>query len=215
MPKRGLSASDYLDPPLPSGLDVRPVRIIEASSPEASNLAVVVEGDPSAFDVPIVPWPISGSRPLDPGTGVDGGIAEGRFTTEWIDGRLICRNEAVGGQYVIGFAADDGDFPAAVDLWHLNYHPDGGQLFASVDGEPFVVPVAPAGDDPDLESAVGLYSDGSVAICVLPSVWHEGAYPTAGNASFLSRQGRIHARISADLANEFGVLLRLRLHEPP
>ena len=212
--KRGFSAADYLNPDVPEGLDVKTVKVIDARSPDAAALAIVVNGDPWTFDVPIVPWPQSGSRPLDPGTGAEGGVTEGRFITEWVNARLMSRNEAVDGHYVVGFAVGDDDPPTAVDLWHLNYHPDGGQLFASADGTEFLIPAVPPGDDPDLDRAVALYSDGSFALCLLPSVWHEGVYALAGQGSFITRQGRVHARVSADLGHEFGCLLRVPLRRP-
>lgn len=87
----------------------------------------------------------------------------------------------------------------------------GGQLFASVDGKPFLVPAVPAGPDPDLSQAVAIRSDGSVGICLRPGVWHDGVYPESGDGEFLTRQGAVHARVSASLATEFGCLLRVPL----
>lgn len=219
----GISAEQYLDPRVAPGLPWRDVPVVDARDPSLADVVITVDGDPRAFDVPIVPWPVAGHRVLDPGTGVEGGVTEGVFETRWDGNRLRATNGAVGGDYVIGFAGDpaeadgppvatDGDDgPGRVVLWHLNHHPDGGQLFASLDGSPFVVPVVPAGEDPDLHRAVGAYSDGSFAICVRPSVWHDGVYPLRANGRFLTRQGRVHARISADLAAEFATLLCVQL----
>ena len=71
--------------------------------------------------------------------------------------------------------------------------------------------MVPGGDDPDLERAVVARSDGSFGICVLPGVWHDGVYPESGDGDFRTRQGRVHARVSADVAGEFGCLLRIPL----
>jgi ureidoglycolate lyase len=214
----GVTTEQYLDPDIPTGLPWRDLPVVDARDPSARGLVEVVEGDPSDFEVPIVPWPVSGARRLDPGTGVEGGTTEGEFTCTWHGDRLVAVNSAVGGRYVIGYscapedATDAGSGPATqVMLWHLNHHPDGGQLFASVDGRPFLVPVVPAGDDPDLDRAVAVASDGSFAVCVRPEVWHDGVYPRSGDGRFWTRQGRVHARVSADISAEFGCLLRVPL----
>ena len=218
MNTRGISAATYLDPHVERGLPWRDLPVVDGRDPVLADLVLVAEGDPAAFDVPIVPWPVTGSRPLDPGTGIEGGTTEGAFTTTWRGQRLHAVNEAVGGTYVIGFGcapelADDraGDDPTQILLWHVNHHPDGGQLFWSVDGEPFLVPVIPVGDSPDLDRAVVARSDGSFGICVRPGVWHDGVYPERGDGRFRTRQGRVHARVSADVAAEHGCLLRIPL----
>lgn len=218
-PPRGVTADEYLDPSLPGGLRVRDLPVVDVDDPAVRGLAVSVSGDPRRATIPIVPWPVAGRRPLDPDTGTGGGVVEGRFRCTWADGRLMATNEAVGGRYVIGFAhpPDEGggaafaDPPDQVLLWHLNHHPDGGQLFASLDGRPFLVPAAPPGEDPDLDRAVAIRSDGSVAVCLLPGVWHDGVYPEHGDGEFLTRQGAVHARVSASVAEEHGVLLRVTL----
>jgi hypothetical protein len=213
----GVTPEQYLDPEIAPGLPWRDLPIVDARDPSLADLLLVAEGDPAAFDVPITPWPVTGGRPLDPGTGVEGGTTEGRFTTTWAGLRLNAVNEAVGGAYVIGLGdaperLDDAQGPAEqILLWHLNHHPDGGQLFWSVDGRPFLVPVVPAGDSPDLDRAVVARSDGSFGICVRAGVWHDGVYPEAGDGAFRTRQGRVHARVSADVAREFGCLLRIPL----
>ena len=214
----GVTAERYLDPGVAPGLPWRDLPLVDGRDPSLADVVIAVEGDPSAFDVPIVPWPVSGGRSLDPGTGIEGGTTEGAFTCTWHGDRLIATNDAVGGKYVIGYAGDpataSGTREEPVDgilLWHVNHHPDGGQLFASPDGSPFAVVVIPEGDDPDLDRAVAATSDGSFAICVLPGVWHDGVYPMDGDGRFWTRQGRVHVRVSCDVAAEFGCLLRIPL----
>ncbi len=214
----GVTPAQYLDPDISSGLPWRDLPVVDGRDPSLAELLAIAEGDPAEFEVPIVPWPLSGPRPLDPGTGIEGGTTEGTFLTVWDGQRLRARNAAVGGDYVIGLgcAPESLDAPSSgpreqILLWHLNHHPDGGQLFWSVDGRPFLVPVVPAGDDPDLERAVVARSDGSFGICVLPGVWHDGVYPESGDGDFRTRQGRVHARVSADVAGEFRCLLRIPL----
>lgn len=63
---------------------------------------------------------------------------------------LYASNEVVVGNYGLGWStdtqtasADQESIPREkVLLWHVNYHPDGGQLFYPIDNKPFVVPVA-------------------------------------------------------------------------
>jgi ureidoglycolate lyase len=96
-------------------------------------------------------------------------------------------------------------------LWHLNYHPDGGQLFYPLEKRPFVVPVALPGDDLKPEDVVALWCDGSKGLYINPGIWHEGIFPVEDNQRFLDRQGRVHARVSCDLGEEFGVYLSVPL----
>lgn len=214
----GITAEEYLRPDLAAGLAWRDLPIVDARDPRLADVVIVAD-DPSTFEVPIVPWPVAGSRQLDPGTGIEGGTTEGAFTTRWVGHRLVAVNEAVNGKYVIGLARAPEDCDAPVDgappgqilLWHVNHHPDGGQLFWSVDGRPFLVPVIPVGESPDLDRAVVARSDGSFGICVRPGVWHDGVYPESGDGDFRTRQGRVHARVSADVAREHGCLLRVPL----
>ncbi|MGI8754364.1 MAG: ureidoglycolate lyase [Acidimicrobiales bacterium] len=215
----GVTQEEYLSPDVAPGLPWRTLPIVDARDPELADLLIVVDGDPSAFEVPIVAWPFDGARPLDPGTGIGGGCTEGAFTCTWSGARLLARNEAVDGTYVLGFAcapevADapgDGTPPDQVLLWHMNHHPDGGQMFASLDRRPFLVPAVPPGGSPDLDRAVVASSDGTFAICLRPGVWHDGVYPCHGDGRFWTRQGRVHARVSADISRENGCLLRIPL----
>ena len=217
---------NYLDPAVPTGLRVVDVPVIDATESSIKGFGQIVR-DPHAHKVEIVKWPLRGWRRLDDGTGDEGGTTEGVFACDWKGNRLYGRNEAVGGHYVIGFrqppgtaeakaldgvAGDGGGTaPARVLLWHANYHPDGGQLFWSLDAKPFVVPVAPPGDDVKAEDFVALRSDGSFGIYIHPDIWHEGVFPVAPSGRFFDKQGRVHARVSCDIANELGALLSVRL----
>lgn len=217
---------NYLDPAVPGGLRVVDVPVIEATESSIKGYGQIVR-DPHAHKVEIVKWPLRGWRTLDEGTGDEGGTTEGVFACEWKGNRLYGRNEAVGGHYVIGFRQPPGTaeakaldgvvsdgggaVPARVLLWHANYHPDGGQLFWPLDGKPFVVPVALPGDDVKAEDFVALRSDGSFGIYIHPDIWHEGVFPVAPSGRFFDKQGRVHARVSCDIANELGALLSVPL----
>jgi ureidoglycolate lyase len=177
---------------------------------------------PEDFDIEIVRWPAQGWRPVDDGTGDEAGCVEGTFSCEWKGDVLYATNDAVDGHYVLGWSAD----PQAAStetqtrprdrvlLWHLNYHPDGGQLFFPLDKKPFVVPAALPGDDLRPENVVAFWCDGSRGLYIHPNIWHEGVFPVEDEQRFLDRQGRVHARVSCELGAEFGVYLSVPLIKP-
>jgi len=211
---------DYLNPRIPPGLEIVDVPLVRATDETIKGYGEIARDQNHRIE--IVPWPLKGHRRLDAGTGIEGGTSEGVFACEWRGNELVGRNEAVGGHYVIGFRERPEDAKAQaregvalsgdrVLLWHCNYHPDGGQLFFPLDGQPFVVPVAKPGDNPKPEDFIALWSDGSFGIYIHPDIWHEGVFPTRATGRFFDKQGRVHARVSCDLANELGVLLNVPL----
>jgi len=175
--------------------------------------------DPGDCAIEIVPWPAPGWRPVDDGTGDQGGTVEGIFYGEWQGDILYGRNDAVGGHYVLGWSTDPQAASSTrqtvprdrVLLWHLNYHPDGGQLFFPLERKPFVVPVALPGDDLSPDQVIALWCDGAQGLYIDPGVWHEGIFPAEDRQRFLDRQGRVHARVSCDIGAEFGVYLSVPL----
>jgi hypothetical protein len=207
---------DYLNPDIPAGTRVLDVPLIRATRQSLKGFGEIVR-DPRTHKVEIATWPARGWRKLDEGTGNEGGTTEGTFVCEWQDNQLLAHNDAVGGRYVLGYRDPPDQIPTAgltvgrVLLWHCNYHPDGGQFFWPLDGKPFVVPVAPPGDDVKPEDFVAFWSDGGHGIYIHPEIWHEGPFPTAPSGRFFDKQGKVHARISCDLAREFGVLLGVQL----
>jgi len=62
-----------------------------------------------------------------------------------------------------------------------------------------------------VEQVIALWCDGSRGLYIHPGIWHEGIFPAAQRQRFLDRQGRVHARVSCDLAAEFGVYLSVPL----
>jgi hypothetical protein len=171
--------------------------------------------DPSQFEIEITRWPQQGWRPIDEGTGDEGGFVEGTFRCDWRGDVLYGENEAVKGNYVLGWSADPQSAQTdrqttprdQVLLWHMNYHPDGGQLFFPLDGQPFIVPAALPGDNLTPDKVVAFWSDGSAGIYIHAGIWHEGVFPVGDTGRFLDRQGAVHARVSADIGKEFGVYL--------
>ncbi len=131
----------------------------------------------------------------------------------------MAKNDAVSGHYVLGWSGDPQQISEhqqtlprdKVLLWHLNYHPDGGQLFYPLDGKPFVVPVALPGDDLKPSDVIAFWCDGSQGLYIHPNIWHEGVFPTQDKQQFGDRQGKVHARVSCDIGAEFNCYLQVGL----
>jgi len=217
-----VSPEIYADPPMRAGLRRVQVPVVRASDETLRGYGCLVD-DAHGFPIEIVTWPLSGWRAMDPGTGNEGGTTVGEFDFWWQGDALLGKNHAVGSSdYVFGWSCD----PQAarrdrqtvdrerVLLWHANYHPDGGQLFFPLAGEPFLAPLALPGDDVKPEDFVAFYVDGGRGLYIHPNVWHEAVFPLAERARFHDEQGKVYARVSCNLAEEFGVLLEVRLEEP-
>lgn len=202
-------------------LPLHEVPLVVATEETVKGYGCLVD-DPDSFAIEIVQWPAQGWRPVDAGTGDEAGYVEGIFHGNWKGDVLCGSNEAVQGHYVLGWSQDPQQACAEtatgprdrVLLWHMNYHPDGGQLFFPLDKKPFVVPVALPGDDLTPDKVIALWCDGTKGLYIHPNIWHEGIFPAEDNQRFLDRQGRIHARVSADIGAEFGVYLSVPLKRP-
>jgi hypothetical protein len=204
---------DYLRPDLPPGLKRLSMPVVEATAESLQGYGRLVD-DPAECRIEIVRWPQRGTRPVDDGTGDQGGTTEGVFVSEWKGDVLYGRNEAVGGHYILAYAeppesarTDHAAPPRRMMLWHANYHPDGGQLFFPLDPGPFHVPLALPGDDVTPARFVCFRFEGRQGLYIHPDVWHEGVFGLAGTQRFFDRQGAVHARVSVDFAREFGCLL--------
>lgn len=190
------------------------VPLIRATDETLEGYGCLVD-DPQSFQIEIVRWPAQGWRPVDEGTGDEAGWVEGTFSGVWKGDVLYGSNEAVGGHYVLGWSTDPqqaSDVAATglrdqVLLWHMNYHPDGGQLFHPLERKPFVFPAALPGDDITPDKVVAFWCDGARGLYIHPNVWHEGIFPVEDSQRFLDRQGRVHARVSCDFGKEFGIYL--------
>ena len=214
------SAPQYLfDPADKPSLPLHQVPLVEATDDIVRGYGYLVEY-PDDIDIEIVRWPATGWRKVDEDSGDEAGWVEGIFHGEWQGDVLYGRNEAVSGHYVLGWSTTDPQLASTTQqtaprdqvlLWHMNYHPDGGQLFFPQDRSAFVVPVALPGDDLAVEQVIALWCDGSRGLYIHPGIWHDGIFPAAERQRFLDRQGRVHARVSCDLAAEFGVYLSVPL----
>lgn len=216
---------DYLNPSVPPSLPWHEVPLVRATPISLAGYGVLVD-DFEDFPVEIVTWPALGWRPVDPGTGNEGGTVSGHFDVWWEGEVLFARNEAVNDQYLIGWSRNPGELASSgsnspsppdrsrVLLWHANYHPDGGQLFFPADGGPFVMPLALPGDDVTPQDFAAFYVEPGRGLYIHPGVWHEAVFPLSERGRFRDRQGRVHARISCNFPEEFNVFLSIPLREP-
>ncbi len=206
---------NYLNPTIPIGLQRRAIPICKATNESLRGYGVLVT-DPEQIKVEIVRWPAQGWRPVDLDSGDEAGTTEGVFCSEWRGDFLFGTNEAVMGHYVVGFAQepqhacnDHQRSPDRILLWHANYHPDGGQLFFPLDKARYLLPLALPGDDVRPDDFICFLFEADQGCCIHPNVWHEAVFPLKGKQSFLTRQGRVHARVSVQFAFEFECLLEI------
>ena len=204
---------DFLNPALPAGLARVVMPVVDATPAALDGYGRLVD-EPTKCTVEIVQWPTRGVRPIDPGTGDQGGTTEGVFVSEWRGDVLYGRNEAVGGHYILAYAnspelarEDHDRSPPRMLLWHANYHPDGGQLFFPLERRPFYVPLALPGDDIAPDKFVCFRFSCQHGLYIHPNVWHEGVFALSGTQRFFDKQGAVHARVSVDFAREFGCLV--------
>jgi len=209
---------DYLDPDVPDALPWYDLTLVEATPESLDGYGALVD-DPDGFPIEIVTWPKPDGRPVDPGTGNEAGTVTGEFSFWWEGDMLFGANSAVDDRYLFGWARNPGDarrdrapwLPPRVLLWHANYHPDGGQLFFPRDGTEFVTPLALPGDDISPDRFVAFHVTGGRGLYIHPGIWHEGVFPVGLRSRFHDEQGRVHARVSVNLAQEFGVFLNVPL----
>lgn len=190
-----------------------------------------IEKDFKTAHVDIVPWPVSGKRPLVPGTGNEGGYAEDVFEMFRKGDIQYARNKAINRFYITGWFSDpatastevatykkDGSaesLPSFIYTHEANYHPDGGQLFfPKTPNAAFVLLLAKPGDDVQPQDFVAFYCDGSFGVQILPGVWHQPAFPLEDNVVMDNRQGKVHACVSVDFITEFGAYVTVPLRRP-
>ncbi|GMI26139.1 hypothetical protein TeGR_g11719 [Tetraparma gracilis] len=225
------SEENFRAPALPTGLKVHDVPLVEATDESLLGFGKVLS---SADEIScenrnfeIVKWPVQGRRQLDPGTGDEAGTTEGDFLVHWTGDFFHGKNLAVhttNNVYLDGLGApperaSKDDATASTEnciyLWMSDYHPDGGQLFFPREPIPFVVCLGPAavGDDVKPSDMRAFRVPAGKGVYFHPGTWHNGVYIEREHspATFLTRQGRVHARVSASWASEFQTLLRVPL----
>lgn len=225
---------NFKAPKLPAGLAVRDVPLVPATNEALKGLGYLVH-DPDEHTVEggtfeIKQWPQPGWRKMDPGTGDEAGTTEGDFEVEWQGDFFQAQNLAISttnNKYLDGLGAmpehasrDTPTNAKEIYLWMSDYHPDGGQLFWPRSPVQFVVCLGPntKGDDIKPEDMRAFIVPEGKGVYIHPGTWHNGIYVAPEHCTsgvprrFLTRQGKVHGRISASWANEFQTLLRVPLH---
>ena len=212
-----IAAAEYLAPGVPGELPWHEVPLKRATAESLAGYGKLVD-DWRNYPIEIVTWPVAAWRQCDPGTGNEGGTTHGHFDFWWKGDVLYGKNQAVGSHYLLGWSKNPRDAQqggkterSRVLLWHANYHPDGGQLFFPLNGESFICPLALPGDDVKPAAFVAFHVDGGKGLYIHPNVWHEAVFPLAERAVFYDEQGKVHARVSCNIAAEFGVFLAVPL----
>ena len=194
------------------------IPLIQATNENLQGYGYLIDSFEKS-EIEIVTWPKQGWREIEEGTGNEGGTTEGSFDTWWQGDTLYGQNNAVehksdyeiDGKYILGYSTNPDNelqkqnynHPDKIYLWHANYHPDGGQLFFPKENKPFICPLALPTDDIKLENFKAFYCDGSQGLYIHPNIWHEGVFPVSEKQSFDGKQGKVHARVSIDLKEEF------------
>ncbi len=210
-----MASPDYSDALDPKYKEPHPVPIVDASEETLKDYGRLV-WDFDSEEVWIETWPQPGWRPVQKGTGNEGGIVSGNFDYWWEGEYLKAQNHAVGRKYITGRLPADvkPSKRTYVLVRDINYHRDGGQVFYPRDNTPFVMLLALPGDNVKLEDFVAFYCDGSFGVQIKPNIWHQGVYPIADQAVYLGKQGKVHACIVSDTADEFGRYLSIPLTPP-
>ena len=201
-----------------SSISKTEIPLIEATNKSLEGYGCLVDNFDKC-EIEIVTWPKQGWRNIEEGTGNEGGTTEGPFETWWEKNILYGKNNAVEhkseydkeGKYLLGYSSVPEDSkkklitkdPKQIYIWHVNYHPDGGQLFFPENNKPFISPLALPGDDIQLNNFKAFYFQGSQGLYIHPNIWHEGVFPTKGRSTFKGKQGKVHALVSIDLLKEF------------
>ena len=225
---------DLIAPPSTRGVGAARIFDVPLVRATTESLATVGARPVSNFDTAVVdvtPWPTRGWRALVPGTGSGGGTVAGIFTNERIGLVQYSVNVALGRKYITGWYGEDPAHAAAVSptatvdeprvlksiLTHeANYHPDGGQVIcARPGGSPFILLLAPPGDDIMPSSFRAFLVEPPMAgVHIGPGTWHQPAFPAYGSTpgSLLdNRQGAVHACVSSSFIHDFGGYLRVPL----
>ncbi len=225
------TAENFRAPELPHGLDVLDVPLEPATDASLRGYGQLISSADELTvengNFEIARWPQPGWRPIDPDTGDEAGTTEGDFEVHWEADYFFGHNLAIASAnnfYLDGLgappesarraapAAGDG---SAIYLWMSDYHPDGGQLFWPREPVPFVVCLGSKehGDDIRPEHMRAFAVPEGRGVYIHPGTWHNGVYvsPAHAPATFLTRQGRVHARVSCSWAAARGTLLRVPL----
>ena len=216
-------------PILPMGLKVIDIPLEQATEENLKGFGYLVhhkdEFKVENGNFEIIRWPQIGWRPLDPETGDEAGTTEGYFDVNWKGDYYYGKNLAIvtANNYYLDGLGTLPEYATTytptlqkyIYLWMSDYHPDGGQLFWPEKSIPFVVTLGlnTKGDNIRPSDMRSFFVPAGLGIYMHPGTWHNGIYvhKEYTPARFLTRQGRIHARVSVSWASEFNSLLRVPL----
>jgi ureidoglycolate lyase/seryl-tRNA synthetase len=204
-----------------NGIGVHEVPLIRATADTFADFGRLEQSFETA-SVDIMTWPQPDWRPIDSGTGADGGVTQGAFEFWWSGDIYRARNLAVGGDYVIGWFGDPATASpetrqvdrTKIFVCEANYHPDSSQTFFPRNADPFVALLARPGDDIAPHDFVAFYCDGSFGITIVPGIWHQPVFPLQSKSVFDNKQGRVHACVSCHFLAEFQCYLSVPLRKP-
>jgi len=230
------TSANFRKPQLPPGLAVLDVPLLEATEENLALIGASLISGPEERSVAngnfqVNKWPVLGWRQLDPDTGDEAGTTEGDFSVHWEGDYFFGHNLGIASSnnyYLDGLSAPPEvaqhcpgtDVPPHgggehIFLWMSDYHPDGAQLFWNAQKVPFTVCLGPAGrgDDIKPQDMKAFRIPAGRGVYFPAGTWHNGVYtrPSLGKQTFLTRQGRVHARVSCSWAAEFGTLLKVPL----
>lgn len=80
-----------------------------------------------------------------------------------------------------------------------------------MNNESFIVPLALPGDNVRPEDFTAFRCSGGKGLYIHPNIWHGPVLPLDDEGQLLDRQGRVHARVSVNLVEEFGAYLSVPL----
>lgn len=174
--------------------------------------------------IKIATWPQQGWRPIQKGTGNEGGTVDGYFKMFWKGNRLYAQNNAVGRKYLTGWSTyptmassleavseEERDY---LVTFEANYHPDGEQMFIPQQQKPFVALLALPGDDVTPDDFVAFYCDGSFGIVINVGVWHQPLFCIKDSMDFYDKQGKVHACVAINFQEEWDAYIGVPLFEP-
>src|SRR5262245_66352356 len=90
---------DYLNPRVPPGIARVKMPVVDARPSTLEGYGRLID-DPGGCRIEIVRWPSLGIRPVDPGTGDQGGTTEGVFVREWCGVYINSTIDDMWGQYI-------------------------------------------------------------------------------------------------------------------
>jgi ureidoglycolate hydrolase len=138
-----------------------------------------------------------------------GEVAEGRFDVYRDVKMARAHNHGVGSApYITGLYLPNGDLLVR----EMNRHPDGEQMFASIDNMPFRMLVAAPSEELCPENVVVLELDGSRPFYIHRNTWHQPPYPMNPNAepmTLFTAQAKSHQCVAHDFINRNDLLLQI------